>query len=118
MAHCSPLTPPTGSRTQQVGCYYGNAYVGLPHWSPPTKFFIIKKNKKIVTCSNLNSSLKLLFCQSVIASNSLSLKICCENIVDISFFYFLVCVWDGLNFSVYLHFQHIFATIHRSYYTF
>ena len=29
-----------------------------------------------------------------------------------------VCIWDELNFLVYLHFQLIFATIHISHYIF
>ena len=30
----------------------------------------------------------------------------------------LVCVWDELNFSAYLCFQFIFATIHKCHYIF
>ena len=42
---------------------------------------------KIVISYNLNLSLKLLFLPPVTVNNNLSLRICCENIVDIAFLF-------------------------------
>lgn len=41
----SPWSPyiPARPGTQQVGYYYSQAQVGLPHWSPST-FFRLEKN--------------------------------------------------------------------------
>ena len=45
--------------------------------------FITNFMWQAVIGSNLDSPLKLLFCPQVIASNNLSLRICCENIMDV-----------------------------------
>ena len=50
-------------------CYVHNIFITNYQWS-------------VVIGSNLNLTLRLLFCPN---NNNLSLKICCKNIVDISF---------------------------------
>ena len=47
--------------------------------------FTTNHKLKIVISYNLNLLLKLLFLPLVTVNNNLSLKICCENIVDIAF---------------------------------
>ena len=40
---------------------------------------------KVIISSNLNSKLKLLFYSSITTNNNLSLRICCKNVIDVTF---------------------------------
>ena len=44
----------------------------------------------VVIGSNLNLTLRLLFTPTITTNNNLPLRICCKNVVDISFFFFLI----------------------------
>ena len=52
-------------------------------YSPQYFYNIFTTNHKllIVTGSNLNLTLRLLFCPTITTSNSLLFKICCKNVV-------------------------------------
>ena len=49
------------------------------------KIFITNHRWKVIISSKLNSKLNLLFYPSVLTNNNLLLRICCENVVDITF---------------------------------
>ena len=56
----------------------------------------------MVTGYNLVSLLKLLFYLSITANNSLLLKICCENIVDLTFLIYnlLITIYHLNNYKI------------------
>ena len=57
----------------------------------PQYFYnIFTKNHRwlVIISSNLNLTLGLLFCPTIITSNNLPFRICCKNIIDISFLFF------------------------------